>query len=548
MTIDPTLEPAVTAPELEPALSAAPVQKSVGLAHATSILAVGNVASRLLGFARVILLSHYFGAQNGLVDAFTIAVTVPQDLYDLAISGHVNSALVPVLSEYATRDDDELWHLVSALFGLVLMFASGIVLLLEAFAPQIIMLYRGRTDAVLSQESFDLSVSLLRVTAPALLLLSLFAVLSGLLYSLKEFTWPAFGAALFNGTIVVSMVVLAPAIGIQGAAIGWVLGAVTQLLLQFGGLRRFPLKIPWRGIFSHPGIRRLGILYVPVLASLVLDVLINRPFSYNMASQAGKGIIAYMDWATSLREFPMGLVGVAISIAILPTLARLALRDEARQEFKDTLGQGVRLALTLILPAAVGMFVLSGPLIGLIFEHGNFTATDTIVLSNVLRLYLLGIPFAAIDLILIFAFYAVKDTFTPALVGVFSLLCYMGAALLLRPTLSFYSLMAADSLKLLIHMTICLILLRRRFGDLGSQHFPLTLVKVALATTVMALVAYAVEKSVLVLWPVEGLFQRILLVAIPSALAGTAYFVLASLLKVNEFTWFVEAIRHKLSR
>jgi putative peptidoglycan lipid II flippase len=544
MSVDPTLEPAVAAPELEPALAS----KNAGLARATSVLAIGNVASRLLGFARVILLSHYFGAQNGLVDAFTIAVAIPQDLYDLAISGHVNSALVPVLSEYAVKDQDELWRLVNMILALVMVIVSGMVLLIELLAPQIIYFYRGQADSALSQAAFDLSVNLLRLTAPALIFLGLFAILSGLLYALRRFTWPAFGAALFNGTIVVAMIILAPRIGIQGAAIGWVLAGVTQLALQFGGLSGFRLRLDFRGMLKHPGVRRVGLLYIPVLGSLILDVLINRPFSYNMASQSGQGIIAYMDWATSLREFPMGLVGVAISFAILPTLARIALQPETRQEFKDTLGQGIRLALTLILPAAVGMFVLAGPFVGLIFEHGNFTASDTVVLSNVLRLYLFGIPFAAIDLILIFAFYAVKDTLTPALIGVFSLLCYIGIALILEPRISFYSLMLADSLKHLIHMTICLVLLRRRFGDLGSQRFPITLAKVTLATIVMGLVAYAVEKSAVVLWPVEGLPQRIILAIVPALLAGTAYFILASLLKVNEFTWFVDALRRKIAR
>src|SRR5258707_14792649 len=115
---------------------------STNLARATSILALGNIASRVLGFAKEILLSNYFGASR-LVDAFQIAITVPQDLFDLAISGHVNSALVPVLSEYAAKDRRELWRLVSALLGLVLLATSGFVLALELLAPLVITLYRG---------------------------------------------------------------------------------------------------------------------------------------------------------------------------------------------------------------------------------------------------------------------------------------------------------------------------------------------------------------------------------------------------------------------
>jgi len=167
-------------------------------------------------------------------------------------------------------------------------------------------------------------------------------------------------------------------------------------------------------------------------------------------------------------------------------------------------------------------------------------------MALVLRLYLLGIPFAAVDLLLIFAFYAVKDTMTPALVGILSLGCYILVALTLQPTYGFFALMIADSLKHLIHMVVSIILLRRRVGGLGSQRLPATLLKVTLATAVMALVTYAVARSAVELWPVHGLTQRALLVFVPAILGGAMYFVLASLLRLNEFTWFMQALGRKI--
>jgi putative peptidoglycan lipid II flippase len=543
---------------------------STGLARATTILAIGNITSRVLGFAKEIILSNFFGAGRQ-VDAFQIAITIPQDLYDLAIFGHTNSAIVPVLSEYAVKHDrEELWRLVNALLSIVFLAVGLLTLALIAFAPQVITLYRGApsdgllayvlplrpeafraTAAGLSQESFALSVELLRLTAPSLIFMSLFAVVSGMLYALKRFVWPAFAAALFNGTIVLATVALAPQLGIQGVAIGWVLGALAQLLLQGGGLRGVRLRPLIAGLpamFRHPGLRRIGMLYLPVLLTLVLDVLINRTFSYNIASQTGEGNIAYMNWATSLREFPMGLVGTAISIAILPTLARQALDLSQRPAFRDTLGQGIRLALTLIIPAAAGLFVLAGPLIGLVFEHGQFTAANTQEMAVVLRLYLLGVPFAAVDLLLIFAFYAQRDSLTPALIGLFSLACYITITLVLLPHIGFLSLMVADSGKHLIHMVVSLVLLRRRLGGLGNQRLFLTLLKVGLVTVAMALVTYLLARGVVEVWPVQGLRERLLLVFIPSLFGVVIYFLLAALLRLNEFTLFVRALFRKIRR
>jgi putative peptidoglycan lipid II flippase len=541
---------------------------STGLARATTILAIGNIASRVLGFAKEILLSNLFGASRA-VDAFQIAITIPRDLYDLAIFGHTNSAIVPVLSEYAAREDkSELWRLVSALVSLVLLISGILVLGMTLFAPQIIAFYRGAPSLTplespflltpsllrgggMSVASFALSAELLRLTAPSLIFMSTFSVLAGMLYALRRFTYPAFGAALFNLMIVLGTLALAPRIGIQGVAIGWILGGIAQMSLQFLGMRGVRLRLMlWSlpHMLRHRGLQRIGLLYLPVLFTLVIDVLINRPFSYTIASQTGEGNIAYMHWATNLREFPMGLVGTAISIAILPTLARQALNLGQRDAFRQTLGQGIRLALTLIIPAAIGMFVLAGPLIGLLFEHGQFTAQDTFNMAVVLRLYLIGIPFAAIDLLLINAFYAQRDSLTPALVGLFSLGCYIAITLLLLPHIGFLSLMVADSAKHFIHMVVSFVLLRRRLNGLGGQRLISTALKVSIAAMLMGVAAYALVRAVAELFPPQGIQERLLLVFVPSAAGVAFYFFLAARLQLNEFTLFVRALTRRLRR
>ncbi|MCS6871441.1 MAG: murein biosynthesis integral membrane protein MurJ [Anaerolineae bacterium] len=561
-------EPIPSAPAVPIEDEHAPEAVATGLARATTILAIGNVASRVLGFAKEILLSNLFGASRA-VDAFQIAITIPRDLYDLAIFGHTNSAIVPVLSEYAAQDDKrELWRLVSALLSLVLLVSGILALCLTLFAPQVISFYRGAPALTLlespfvlqpallrnsgmSMSAFTLSAELLRLTAPSLLFMSAFSVLAGMLYALRRFTYPAFGAALFNLMIVLGTLALAPRIGIQGVAIGWILGAVAQMSLQFLGMRGVPLRLMlWSlpRMLRHRGLRRIGVLYLPVLFTLVIDVLINRPFSYTIASQTGEGNIAYMHWATNLREFPMGLVGTAISIAILPTLARQALDLGQRAAFRQTLGQGIRLALTLIIPAAIGMFVLAGPLIGLLFEHGQFTAQDTFNMAVVLRLYLLGIPFAAIDLLLINAFYAQRDSLTPALVGLFSLGCYIAITLLLLPYLGFLSLMVADSAKHFIHMSVSFMLLRRRLNGLGSQRLVSTALKVSGAAAVMGVLAYVTARAIFELFPPQGLQERLLLVFVPSAAGVVFYFFVAARLQLNEFTLFVRALTRRLRR
>lgn len=536
---------------------------NAGVARATGVLALGNVASRVLGMAREIAVTGLFGASRS-TDAFYLATLVPRTLYDLLIGGQLNGAIIPVLSEVVTKEGQKaLWQLVSVLLSFVTAILSLLMLILVLFAPQVVALVGVGYDA----PTQALAAELLRLTAPALIFLSLFAILSGALYALRSFTLPAFAGAIFNGCIVLGMILLAPPLqvmttlnhgivtwaagrpadAIRAAALGWLIGSVVQMLSQLPGLRgaRLRLTIHWR----HPAIRQIGRLYAPVMFSLIIDALV-RFFSYNFASQTGESSLSYMNWATTLIQFPQGLVATAISIAILPTLARqsvLIARDGDRP-FKDTLGLGLRLAIALIIPAAVGLFVMATPIVRLLFQHGAFTPGDTVITALALRLYLLGLPFAALDLLLIYAFYAQQDTLTPALIGVASLVVYMVVAITLLPTFGLFTLMLADSAKQVTHCLLSAYILQRRMHGLGDQRLRLTIGKSALAAGVMGVV------GLLALAPLEriigsaGLIREAVLVGIAGGLSLAVFVAMTALLRLEELRWLVRLMRQRLGR
>ena len=238
------------------------------VAGASGILALGNICSRVLGLTRETVLTYLFGA-SGAVDAFQVAIIVPKAIYDLLIGGHINGAIVPVLSEIITlRGRDEMWRVVSILLSLVTLALALLVLVLEIFAPQIVMAVASGADAGTAR----LATEMLRMTAPALIFMSLFAVFSGALFALRSFTLPAFAGVVFNFCTVLITLALAPALawqphlggsvtaypfllarpanGIIVVALGWLIGAIAQMLLQLPGLelRRLRLSVNWR----HP--------------------------------------------------------------------------------------------------------------------------------------------------------------------------------------------------------------------------------------------------------------------------------------------------------
>lgn len=551
-----------------PASEAQPSGDAVHVARATGVLTLGNIGSRALGMAREIVLTNLFGA-SAAVDAFYVATIVPKTLYDLLIAGHVNSAIIPVLSEITARDGQAaLWRVVSSLTSLLTAILAVLTLALTAFAPQVVALVGSGYDS----PTLALAADLLRLTAPALLLLGLFAIFSGALYALRAFTWPALAGVIFNAAIVVVMLTLTPPLTVQterdgllialapgrptsavtAAAIGWLIGALAQLVLQFPGMRgaRLRLRFDW----TSPVIRQIALLYLPVMGSLILDTLVVRTFSYNLASQTIEGALGYMNWATTLIQFPQGLVATAISIAILPTLSRqvaLARAPEATGErdadYKNILGLGLRLAITLIIPAAIGLFVLSMPIVRLLFEHGEFTAVDTNITVDALRLYLIGLPFAAVDLLLVYAFYARQDTLTPALIGVASLIVYMIVALALLPSIGLFSLMVADSVKHIVHAALSAVILSRRIGGYGAQRIPLTLIKTGIAAGLMGAVALLVEPVLEGVFAGGGTIREGLLVIAAGGLSMLVFFGAAYALRIEEFGWFIRSIRRRMN-
>ncbi len=531
----PSASPDGTAPQ--PSL-----QETSRIAQAAGILALGNIVSRVLGLIRETVKSHFFGA-GGAVDAFGVATIVPTMLYDLLIGGMVNGALVPVFSEYAERDRKGLWELVSVLLNLTVVVLAVFVLLVELFAPQVVYLLSSGS----SPEVHALATRLLRITVPAVLFLSLSGVLSGLLYALKRFSYPAFTAAVFNGSIVSLALIFHRQLDISAMALGLLVGAMMQVALQMPGLRDARLHLKFT--FRHPGLRRIALLYMPSLLPLAVDILISRPISYSLASQTGEGGISWMGYATYLTQLPQGLVATAISLAVLPTLSSHAASERINgngDSFRKTLAHGLRLVMVLIIPATVGLFLLARPTVALLYEHGDFLAHDTHMTARALQFYLLGLPFAAVDLLLVFAFYARQDTLTPSLIGVGTILVYLLTAVLLLPRLGLFSLMIADSFKHLLHTCISALFLRRKVGPLSGYGIYRTLGAVLVGAMAMGLVTYGSLSVIKMLAP-AGVFSEVLMVVVPSAAGAGTYLSLIMLMGVEEVKLLWNAARRRLT-
>jgi putative peptidoglycan lipid II flippase len=498
----------------------------VEVAQAAGIIALGNIASRVLGLVRETVKADLFGA-GGDVSALDTAMSIPSIIYDLLVGGMISSALVPILSDYTTERRAELWRLLSVILGLVCVVVCAFVLAGELLASQLIWLSAGGLQ--LSDQA--LATDLLRLMLPGVLFLSLASILTGALYALKRFTLPAFTPAVFNAAVVIVALALGRRWGVYSMAAGLLMGSALQVALQLPGLRDARLRLVLD--LHHPALRRIGRLYLPILIGLAVDKLAEL-LSYRLASHTGDASISWMKYSATMIQLPLGLVVTAISIAILPTLSRQA-ADEQLDPFKATLAQGLRLVLALTIPATVGLWVLATPIIALVFEHGDFTAADTLATVAALRYHLVGLIFAAVDQPLIFAFYARKDTWTPALVGVATVILYVFLALaqILFASLTLNGLILANSLKWAAHALIMLVFLRRSTGGLREHGMWGLVVKAVAASAVMGVAVHLMVERVTQIVP-AGLAGEVFLVG-GSGLVGTAiYGALAVLLRMDE--------------
>lgn len=477
-----TTEPPVADPSTA---SPAPAKGSTGgLALAAGINSLGNIASRALGLVREAVVAGLFGA-SGATSVFNAVSQVPKITYELLVGGMLSAALVPVLSEYATAERQrELERILSIVLSIALVVILAVTLALELLAPWITpLLVVGLSDDLIA-----LGTRLVRIVVPAILIYGLSGLLQAYHYARSRFVYPSMGAPAHNLGMIVAIITLAGRLDIQALAVGTLAAATTQFLVQLPGLRGSHLRfdLNWR----HPAVRRIGSLYAPVLLSIVIQnvgIVIDR----NLASRTVEEAITWMADATFLIQLPLGLVSMAISLAVLPRLSQIDARVEL-DRFKQTFSQGLRLVLVVIIPATVGLWVLGKPIIELIFEHGAFTALDTAATWRALRFYLIGLPFAAVDLPLIFAFYAQKDTVTPVVVGILAVLLYLavGPVLAFRTGLGFLGLVIANSVQLTAHAVLMLVVFRRRFAGLRGYGVLRASAKALGASVPLALLAW----------------------------------------------------------
>jgi len=375
------------------------------------------MCSRVLGLVREQIFAGMFGAGYAY-DAFVVAFRIPNLLRDLFGEGALSAAFVTVFSDYDTnRGEKEIWKLASTVMTFFALLLSGLTLLGIYFSEPIVSLLAP--DFALIDGKTGLTSLLTRIMFPFLIFVALAAVVMGMLNTKGKFFIPALSSAFFNlGSIVggVSLAFLFPRFGqpaIAGMAWGTLIGGLLQLLIQLPTLNKIGFNFTPRFNFNDPGLKRIIFLMLPAtigLSATQINIFVNT----NFASSCIEGSVSWLNYAFRMVQLPIGVFGVAFSIAAMPVLAHCAAKQDMKG-LRQTFTSSLLMVFSLTIPATAGLILLAEPIIRLIFEHGAFTVIDTTQTAAALTCYAYGLFAYSAVKIMVPVFYALNNTKYPVI-------------------------------------------------------------------------------------------------------------------------------------
>jgi putative peptidoglycan lipid II flippase len=394
------------------------------LARASALMSGGTVLSRATGMVRLIAITAALGiAESRLADAYNLANTVPNLIYQLILGGILGSVFVPVIVELMeTEEQDKAWEAISAIINLSVVILAAVTVLGILAAPWIAGFYAARLEGGQAELQRQVMTFLVRLFAPQILFYGLAAITASLMNAHKRFGAPMYTPVLNNLVVIFVFVAFHRLFGREGLGTGsaqlWLIGLGTTLGVVMMALAQLPFlrglgPYRWTLLPSHPSVRKVARLSVFVVGFVVASQIGFLLVQWLANAQQG-GYSAYFT-AFTFYLLPISLFGLSVMTALLPDMSRHAV-NQSWGEFRERLSLGIRTTNFLLLPAAVGYFILGHAILGIVLENGVMTAQSVDLVTEVLQLFVLGLPQAAIFFLFVRAFYAMQDTKSPFLI------------------------------------------------------------------------------------------------------------------------------------
>ena len=518
------------------------------LLRSTAIIGSMTLISRILGLVRDVLLAKFLGA-SVINDALIAATRLPNLFRRMFAEGAFNAAFIPLYSRRLEGEgDDAAAKFAGEAFAALLVLVIGIVIIFELTMPWSFNLIGGGLDRVTSTPGqlapYDLAVIYARLTMPYLAFMSIAALMAGMLNARHYFAMAALVPALLNVVWIAILAVasqynMAPSVLAKWLALGMTFSGGLQAAALWWGLKRAGISLPRKWPRLTSGVKRLIILGVPGLlsaGSTQINLAVNT-----FVATFENGAASWLYYADRLYQLPLALIGIAMGIALLPTLSR-RLRAGDEKGAMNSMNRGMEIAAFLTLPATVALLIIPSFLIGGLLERGEFTALDTENAALALSMFALGLPAFVVLKVLTPAFFARENTRTPMIFAAISAMINLSLGVILFFTIGFYGLALATSLAAWVNVGCLGVVLYREGWFHFDARLKSRLPRIALAAGVMGAVLWAAEPFARG-WLDGALITDYLALITMCALGGIAYIIAAFGLRVFNKSDILDAVK-----
>ncbi|MFT5698110.1 MAG: putative peptidoglycan lipid II flippase [Desulforhopalus sp.] len=519
------------------------------IAKSAAAVGIAVMCSRVLGLVREQIFAALFGA-GMTYDSFVVAFRIPNLLRDLFGEGALSAAFVTVFTAYdTTRTTEETYRLASNVLTFILLLLSFLTLLAVYSAEPLVHLLAP--DFSLISGKAELTEKLTRIMLPFLVFISLSAVVMGMLNTKGKFFIPAMASSFFNlGSIIggVSLAYILPKYGqpaIVGMAIGTLIGGLMQLGIQIPALLQTGFRYKPTLDLRDPGLHRILKLMIPAtigLSATQINIFVNT----NFAASCGDGAVSWLYYAFRLVQLPIGVFGVALSIAMLPVLAKQAAEKDIAK-MKKTMVSSLTMVFILTLPATAWLILLSEPIIRIIFERGAFTSFDTIATAQTLTFFSIGLFAYSANKVLVPAFYALDKTKYPVIASFIAVGFNIVIVYFTIDRFQHLSIAFSTSCTMLINFTFLMTVLYRSMGGYSISSLAQALVKIAFACSGLIITVLVLRPFVAVILA-GNLLQQSLGLGCLFLTSGISYCVMLYFLKLDETNLLFEKLAGRFKR
>ncbi|MCX7843379.1 MAG: murein biosynthesis integral membrane protein MurJ [Clostridia bacterium] len=518
------------------------------LAGAAIIVMISTILSRITGYLREMLISNRLGVGD-VGDAYNVAFNIPDLMYYMILGGSIAAALIPVLSGYIEKkDEEEGWKAIGTFINVSFLAMVIFCILGMIFTNELISLlaqgFKQKNEATQL-----LAVKLTRILFPSVSFLMLAGLCNGVLNSYHRFTAAAFGPVIYNLGGVLSLLVFGSNTprGAERVAYGVMASAfvyfVFQAAIAFKNLKYYRFSIH----LSHPGFRRLFKLALPSLVSSSV-VQVNVMISTWFATFAAAGSLTLYNNANRTWQLPLGIFAQSMGVTLLPTLSANAAVGNYK-DYKGILMKGIKMVLIFSIPSAVALIVLREPIIRTLFKFSSkFTEESVAKTSFILVFFSLGLVAQSIVAIMTRAFYAVNDTKTPLFLGSSTIVINFVLSYIFfnMTALSVAGMALAYSVSSMFYAITLMIILNKRISGLEAGNMAYFLIKILLSAAVMGLVLYPLNRVLPV--DINSKISQVLFLGFETAAGALVFFALVLITRVDVGLYVLNILKNKIKR